>query len=114
MTQLIQRGDVFWANLDPTVGVEIQKTRPVIVVSNNAINQHSQLVIVVPVTTNVSRLSPSHILLPRGEGGLNADSKALTEQIRAMDKQRLATKIGALSSRFMRLLEQAIRNSLEM
>ncbi len=114
MTQIIQRGDVYWANLDPTVGVEIQKTRPVIVVSNNAINQHSQLAIVVLVTTNVSRLSPSHILLPRGEGGLNADSKALTEQIRAMDRQRLATKIGTLSPRFMRLLEQAIRNSLEM
>jgi len=114
MTQNIQRGDVYWANLDPTLGVEIQKTRPVIVVSNNAINQHSQLVIVVPVTTNVTRLSPSHVLLPRSEGGLSADSKALTEQIRAMDKQRLVTKIGTLSPRFMRLLEQAIRNSLEM
>jgi mRNA interferase MazF len=44
MTQPVQRGDVYWANLDPTVGVEIQKTRPVIVVSNNAINQHSQAV----------------------------------------------------------------------
>ena len=114
MTPLIQRGDVFWANLDPTIGVEIQKTRPVVVMSNDVINQRSQLVIVVPLTTNVTRLSPSHVLIPRGEGGLTEDSKALTEQIRAMDKQRLTTRIGILSPRFMRLIEQAIRNSLDM
>ncbi|PKO20539.1 MAG: hypothetical protein CVU38_19575 [Chloroflexi bacterium HGW-Chloroflexi-1] len=114
MTPFIQRGDVFWANLDPTIGVEIQKTRPVVVMSNDVINQRSQLVIVVPLTTNVTRLSPSHVLIPRGEGGLTEDSKALTEQIRAMDKQRLTTGIGILSPRFLRLIEQAIRNSLDM
>jgi len=92
MTPGIQRGDVFWANLDPTIGVEIQKTRPVVVMSNDVINQRSQLVIVVPLTTNVIRLSPSHVLIPRGEGGLTEDSKVLAEQIRAMDKQRLTTK----------------------
>ena len=81
--------------------------------SNDVINQRSQLVIVVPLTTNVTRLSPSHVLLPRGEGGLAEDSKALTEQIRAMDKQRLTARSGALSARFLRLIEQAIRNSLD-
>lgn len=68
----------------------------------------------VPLTTNVTRLSPSHVLIPRGEGGLTEDSKALTEQIRAMDKQRLIIRIGVLSPRFLRLIEQAIRNSLDM
>ncbi len=114
MTVHVQRGDVFWANLDPTIGVEIQKTRPVVMMSNDVINQHSQLVIVVPLTTNVTRLSPSHVLIPRGEGGLTVDSKALTEQMRAMDKQRLTIRIGILSPRFLRLIEQAIRNSLDM
>lgn len=114
MSEPIRRGDVFWANLDPTVGTEIRKTRPVIVMSNDMINQHSRLVIVVPLTTNTARLSPSHVLLPQGEGGLSQDSKVLTEQIRAMDKQRLATKIGTLSERFLGLIEQAIRNSLDM
>ncbi len=114
MNQPVRRGDIFWANLDPTIGVEIKKTRPVVVMSNDAINQHSRLVIVVPLTTNTARLSPSHVLIPQGEGGLSQDSKALTEQIRAMDKQRLTTKIGALSERFLRLIEQAIRNSLDM
>ena len=82
MSLVIQRGDIVWANLDPTIGVEIKKTRPVIVVSNDAINQHSQLAIVVPLTSNVTRLSPSHVLIPRGEGGLSQDSKAVTEQMR--------------------------------
>jgi len=114
MSQLVQRGDVFWANLDPTLGVEIKKTRPVVIVSNDVINQRSQLVIVVPLTTNVERLSPGHVLVPAGVGGLAEDSKALTEQIRAMDKRRLAARIGSLSDHFLRLIEQAIRNSLDM
>jgi len=114
MNQVVQRGDIFWANLDPTIGVEIKKARPVVVVSNNVINQRSQLVIVVPLTTNIERLSPSHVLIPRGEGGLEQDSKALTEQIRAMDKLRLTGKVGSLSERFLRLVEQALRNSLDM
>src|SRR5215203_5812520 len=93
MSQPIHRGDVFWANLDPTIGVEIKKTRPVVVMSNDAVNQHSRLVIVVPITTNTVRLSPSHVLIPQDAGGLDQDSKALTEQIRAMDKQRLTIKL---------------------
>jgi mRNA interferase MazF len=114
VSQPVQRGDVFMANLDPTIGVEIKKKRPVVVVSNDAINEYSRLVIVVPLTTNISRLSPSHVLIPMGEGELAHDSKALTEQIRAMDKRRLTSKIGRLSDRFLRLIEQAIRNSLDM
>ena len=114
MSQPVRRGDVFWANLDPTIGVEIKKTRPVVVVSNDVINLQSRLVIVVPLTTNISRLSPSHVLIPYGEGGLSQDSKVLTEQIRAMDTQRLTARIGSLSERFVRLIERAIRNSLDM
>ena len=114
MSQIVRREDIFWANLDPTIGVEIKKARPVVVVSNNVINQRSQLVIVVPLTTNIAHLSPSHVLILRGEGGLSQDSKVLTEQIRAMDKQRLTGKVGTLSERFLRLIEQAIRNSLDM
>jgi mRNA interferase MazF len=97
MSQVIRRGDIFWANLDPAIGVEIKRKRPVVAMSNNVINRHSQLVIVVPLTTNVARLSPSHILIPGGVGGLSQDSKVLTEQIRAIDKQRLVGRIGGLS-----------------
>ena len=62
----VQRGDVVVANLDPTIGVEIKKTRPVIVLSNDSINQYSQLVVVVPLTKNTAHLSPSHAIIPQG------------------------------------------------
>jgi mRNA interferase MazF len=114
MSNPVRRADIFWANLDHTVGTEIKKTRPVVVVSNDVINQRSRLVIVVPLSTNITHLSPSHVVIPQGEGGLSQDSKVLTEQIRAMDKRRLASKIGTLSDRFIRLIEQAILNSLDM
>jgi mRNA interferase MazF len=114
MNRLIRRGELYWANLDPTVGVEIKKTRPVLVLSNDVINKHSRLVVVVPLTTNVTRLSPSHVLIPGSDAGLAQDSKALTEQIRAMDKQRLTSKIGSLSHRFLELVEEAVRSTLDM
>jgi mRNA interferase MazF len=114
VSQSIERGDLFWANLDPTIGVEIQKRRPVLVVSNNAINRYSQLVIVLPITTNLNRFSPSHVLLPKGDGGLQQDSKVVTEQIRALDQQRLVSKIGTVSQQFLRLIEKAMLNSLDM
>jgi mRNA-degrading endonuclease toxin of MazEF toxin-antitoxin module len=62
----VKRGDVVVANLDPTIGVEIKKTRPVIVLSNDSINQFSQLVVVVPLTKNTAHLSTSHAIIPRG------------------------------------------------
>ena len=62
----VRRGDVVLANLDPTLGVEIKKTRLVIVVSNDSINQLSQLVVVVPLTKNTAHLSPSHAVIPKG------------------------------------------------
>ena len=76
----VRRGDVVLVNLDPTVGVEIKKTRPAIVLSNAAINQHSQLAVVVPLTKNVARLSPSHALIPKGAARLTFASKVVTEQ----------------------------------
>ena len=67
MSQPVLRGEIFMANLDPTIGVEIKKKRPVVVILNDAINQYSRLVIVIPLTTNISRLSPSHVLIPIGD-----------------------------------------------
>lgn len=110
----VRKGDVFLANLDPTVGVEIKKTRPVIVVSNNVINKYSPLVVVVPLTTNISKVSPSHVVFKEGIGGLNKPSKVLTEQIRAMDKQRLHKKLGSLRKDELKKLEDALKNTLDM
>ena len=93
----VKRGDVVVANLDPTIGVEIKKTRPVIVLSNDSINQYSQLVVVVPFTKNTAHLSPSHAIIPKGVARLTFASKVVTEQIKAVDKRRLVKRLGSLT-----------------
>ena len=108
----VRRGDIVVANLDPTVGVEIKKTRPVIVLSNDSINQYSQLVVVVPLTKNTAHLSPSHTLIPKGVGRLAFPSKAVTEQIKAVDKKRLVKRLGSLTPALLTEVERALKNTL--
>ena len=108
----VRRGDVVLARLDPTVGVEIKKTRPVIVVSNDSINHWSQLAVVVPLTKNVARLSPSHALIPKSVAGLAFQSKAVTEQIKAVDKRRLVKRLGTLPPELLMHVERALKNTL--
>ncbi|OGB94486.1 MAG: hypothetical protein A3G35_04615 [candidate division NC10 bacterium RIFCSPLOWO2_12_FULL_66_18] len=108
----MRRGDVVLANLDPTIGVEIKKTRPVIVLSNDSINQLSQLVVVVPLTKNVAHLSPSHALIPKGIARLSFASKVVTEQIKAVDKRRLVKRLGSLPPGLLAEVERALKNTL--
>lgn len=108
----VRRGDVILANLDPTIGVEIKKTKPVIVLSNDSINQLSQLAVVVPLTKNVAHLSPSHALIPKGVARLSFASKAVTEQIKAVDKRRLVKRLGTLPPDLLAQVERALENTL--
>jgi len=108
----VRRGDVVIVNLDPTIGVEIKKTRPAIVVSNDSINRFSQLVVVVPLTKNTAHLSPSHVVIPKGTARLTFSSKAVTEQIKAVDKQRIVKKLGALPPAVLAQVERSIKNTL--
>jgi mRNA interferase MazF len=109
---VVRRGDVFLANLDPTIGVEIKKTRPVIVLSNDSINQFSQLVVVVPMTKNIAHLSPSHAVIPKGVARLTFTSKAVTEQVKAVDKRRLVKRLGNLTPSLLAQVERALKNTL--
>ncbi len=110
----VRRGDVVVANLDPTIGVEIKKTRPVIVLSNDSINQFSQLIVVVPLTKNTAHLSPSHALIPKGVGRLTFASKAVTEQVKAVDKRRLVKRLGSLSPSLLAQVERALKNTFAL
>jgi mRNA interferase MazF len=110
----VRRGDVVLVNLDPTVGVEIKKTRPAIVMSNDAINQYSQLAVIVPLTKNTVRLSPSHTLIPKGTARLTFVSKVVTEQIKAVDKQRIARRLGSLPAGLLAQVERAVKNTLAL
>ena len=107
----VKRGDVVVANLDPTIGVEIKKTRPVVVLSNDSINQYSQLVVVVPLTKNTAHLSPSHTVIPKGIARLAFASKAVTEQVKALDKRRLVKRLGSLPPSLLAQVERALKNT---
>jgi mRNA interferase MazF len=108
----VRRGDVVVIDLDRTIGVEIEKTRPAIVVSNDSINQHSQLAVVVPLPKNTARLSPSHVVIPKGTARLAFNSKVVTEQIKAVDKQRIVKRLGSLPPALLAQVERALKNTL--
>ncbi len=108
-----RRGELYWVNLDPTIGSEISKTRPALVVSNNTGNQYADRVIVAPVTSgSTSKVYPFEVLLQASEAGLPKASKVLLDQIRTLDKQRLGARIGALTEQRMDEVNRAIRLSL--
>ncbi len=105
------RGEVFLANLDPTIGSEIKKTRPVVVVSNNANNQKSETVTILPLTSNTKKIYPFEVFLPKEVTQLPKDSKAQCHQIRTISKQRLiqGRPAAKLNQDLMSQLEQALR-----
>lgn len=108
-----QRGEIYWVNLDPTVGSEIAKTRPAVIISNNIGNQYADRVIVAPITTaQVAKVYPFEVKVETSEGGLRQTGKILLDQIRAIDKARLGTKLGMLSAERMEEVNRAIRLSL--
>lgn len=112
----MRRGDVFLARLNPTEGSEQQGTRPVVVVSRNAINQNSPVVIVVPLTNrkHKARLYPSHVILKAGEGGLRIESVALAEQVRAINKTRLIRQVGQLAPHRLTAIDAALKIALDL
>ena len=110
-----RRGEIYWVDLDPTVGSEIAKTRPCLVVSNDVGNQYSERVIIAPVTSgSVSRVYPFEVLIPAGQGGVRTTSKVALDQIRTVDKQRLGRWVGMLPPGLMQAVDQAIRLSLDV
>lgn len=96
-----QKGEIYWTNLDPTEGAEIQKKRPAVIVSNNVLNASSPVVVICPITDSTGKKSPIHILIEKGEGGLTKESIAHCGQVRTVDQSRLLEKIGNLNSKKM-------------
>lgn len=109
------RGEIHWVDLDPTVGSEIAKTRPVVIISNDLGNRYSPRVIVAPITSRrLEKVYPFEVLIPAGESGLPQASKALLNQIRTIDTSRLRGRIGMLSAARMQEIDRAIRLSLAL
>jgi mRNA interferase MazF len=110
-----RRGDVYLVNFDPTIGAEIRKTRPAIILQNDIANRHSPITIVAAVTSQFEEpLYPTEVLIKTPEGGLSVDSVALLNQIRSIDKRRLVKRLGIMKPETMALVERAIQISLGM
>ncbi|MBE7082430.1 MAG: type II toxin-antitoxin system PemK/MazF family toxin [Clostridiales bacterium] len=112
-TELIKRGDIFYADLSPVVGSEQGGVRPVLVVQNNIGNKYSPTVIVCAITSQLTKAKlPTHIELNSVEYNLPKDSVCLLEQIRTLDKRRLQEKISFVNDKKMKDIERAMLISL--
>ena len=102
--------------LGPTEGSQQAGIRPAVIVSRNAINRYSPVLVIVPFTkaANVKREYPNNVRARQGDGGLTADSVALTGQVRAIAKTRLLRLRGSLSPAIMKQLDQALRVTLDL
>lgn len=102
--QPIKRGDIWWISFDPSIGGEIRKTRPAVVVSNNAANAVLNRIVVVPLTSQTSRVYPSEAVI-QVEG---KEAKAMADQITTASRERLRSRVGALSPSDVKAVEDAI------
>jgi len=107
------------ASLDPALGSEAAKSRPVVIVSNDSANIAAArsgrgVITVVPLTSNVERILPFQVLLPTSATGLKAPSKAQAEQVRAISIQRIGRSVGSLPAPFMIRVDEALRIHLAL
>jgi mRNA interferase MazF len=110
----VRRGEIVAVNLNPVLGSEASKTRPAVVVSNDAANATATrlgrgVITVVPVTSGIARVYPFQVLLPASQTGLPRDSKAQAEQVRAVAVERVGRRLGQLPPPLTAQLDHALR-----
>jgi mRNA interferase MazF len=105
-----RRGEVWWAALDPALGSEIAKTRPCVVLTRDLVNQNRRTVVVVPLSSSPSAHPPIRVAVTCG----GRAAVAVTDQIRAIAKERLQSRLGMLSAPEMAAIEDALRQILDL
>lgn len=106
----MRRGEVWWVNFDPSVGGEIQKERPAVIVSNDIANRLLDRLQVVPLSTKVDRLYPSEAyVLING-----VQQKAMADQLTTVSKRRLTNQLGKLSRADLQAVERVIKIQLNL
>jgi len=104
----MKRGEVWWVNFDPSVGGEIRKKRPAVIISNDAANKYLNRVQVVPLTSRVERIYPSEAVVMVND----RRSKAMADQLTTVSKQRLINRAGGLTHADMRKVEHVVKVQL--
>jgi mRNA interferase MazF len=110
MEVIPERGDIWWVALDPTLGSEIRKTRPCVVISVKTLNERRRTVIVIPLSSSPKASPP--ILIPISCNGRSV--AAVSDQIRAVAKERLLTRLGAVTTEEMAALEEGLRQIMQL
>jgi mRNA interferase MazF len=110
----MRRGEIRLVDLEPAKGSEANKRRPAVIVSNDGANGSAArlgrgVITVVPVTSNVTRVYPFQVLLRATDTGLQRDSKAQAEQLRAVSIERVGTRVGVVPPAVMSDLDEALR-----
>src|SRR5437763_815907 len=103
---IVHRGEIWLADLSPTLGSEQSGTRPILIFQNDSVNRFTSTFLAIPFTTNLRRASlPTCALVQRGEGGLDEDSVALCHQLRVLDGVRLKRRLGSVSAGTLSLID---------
>lgn len=105
-----KRGEIYWVNLDPTIGAEINKTRPALIVSNNIGNEMSRRVIIAPITSSAQNIYPFEVKIELRK----KVCKILLDQVRSIDKVRLSSYISTLDVETMVEVEKALKIALAL
>ena len=111
----MKRGEIYYANLSPAVGSEMDKRRPILIVSNDANNRAANTVTILPITSNVTRIYPFEVLLNPEDSGLSKPSKVQAQQVRTISKQRInSDAVGKIGEEIMQLVDAAIKLHLDL
>jgi mRNA interferase MazF len=99
MMEYPKKGEIYLVSFDPTIGHEVKKKRPALILSNNIHNQYSPLVTVAPLSSNTNKVYPFEVYVSKKSTGLNENSKIMIVQLRSIDKKRLLNRIGNIEDK---------------
>jgi mRNA interferase MazF len=108
-----KRSEIYMVNFDPTIGHEVKKARPALIITNNINNEYSPVITVIPLSGNVKRVYPFEVFVP-AKTGLEKDSKIMVNQIRTVDKKRLGKKLSTVTGEIIKKVEAAIKLHFDM